>query len=195
MKRNLAFYIFAMLGCGYLPAQQTPVMFVTESFLLGRVERRGELEYPLIDRPRIPGKVVFSVLIDTKGQVERADRLAGHAILNDSARKYLQTWKFVPAREGKSTVKMSGTITIWFDLVRRNPIRGLDLPVIRVLGTNSYMVGDSLLNRSDFERWLEQQNIRATRRIVRILVRESPAAEILKVLTSAGAKDISIQYE
>ena len=56
---------------------------MTESFLLARVVEKGRLVCPEFDgSPRIPGEVIFAVVIDENGNLETSEILSGHSLLD-----------------------------------------------------------------------------------------------------------------
>jgi len=187
----LAFFISTIAA-----AQQSSAVFVTESFLRNRLIEKGELVYPEFQRgPRIAGRVIFHVVVDQSGKIEKADIIDGHPLLNQSAQDYLQTLKFIPITGEKAVAMMDGIFTVWFDFVRNGPINGLDLPPIRYLGSDSFMVESRTLNLVQLIRWLESKRISKTRSVLHLLVKEIPKAEVLNLFKTTGVRDISIHFE
>jgi TonB family protein len=177
-------------------AQQSNVAFVTESFLLARVVEKGRLVYPEFDgSPRIPGKVIFAVVIDEKGNLETSEILSGHGLLDQSAQNYLQTWKFLPLRNKQMAHKMSGTITIWFDFVPNKPVKGLELPAITVMGSDSFIVEGKTVNMGQLRNWIKSENVRDKQLIMHLQVKEHLSEHIIRQLRETGVRDICIHYE
>jgi TonB family protein len=148
MKNNLIFVVVFIFM--HQAVQGSSIEYVTESYLLGRVIEKGHLQYPQIGKALIPGRVIFSIVVDGQGIVESSKIIAGHALLNESAQNYVHTWKFLPLIENGYAHKITGIVTIWYDIATENQIRGRDLPAIRVAGSDAYVVNEGTLNYGNY---------------------------------------------
>jgi hypothetical protein len=169
--------------------------YVTEEFLRGRMVCQKPLLYPENPRTYQSSPVVLSVSIDKEGKLTDTKFLSGHPLLNKSATDYLHGCKSNPLLDGEGAKEMSGIIAIWYDLGRDKPIYGVDLPLIKVLGKDSFEIEGEALNRDRLILWLDSRQIKKTRSIVHLLVKQDPPDEIMKLLLKSGARNIFIHYE
>ncbi len=75
--------------------------------------------YPLVARRRgIEGVVLLRVTVGAQGNVLeiKVERSSGHDSLDDSARKSVKKWRFVPARRNGVAVQASVTVPVRFRL-------------------------------------------------------------------------------
>lgn len=75
--------------------------------------------YPyLAQRQEWEGTVYLSILINPEGLVHKlkVNQTSGHKVLDAAAVKAVQTWKFVPAREGSKAVSSSIVLPVEFRL-------------------------------------------------------------------------------
>ncbi|MEK6321360.1 MAG: TonB family protein [Acidobacteriota bacterium] len=92
----------------------------------GSATRRVEPEYPpLAKAARITGSVVVEVTVDEDGNVFSARAISGHPLLKDVAVTAAKDWKFSPTMLSGVLVKVIGTITFNFNLVRKEQIEAL----------------------------------------------------------------------
>ncbi|MBN2319553.1 MAG: TonB family protein [Acidobacteria bacterium] len=193
MKAFMIFIAFCSLFVTSTLAFNTE--YVTEEFLLDRVIEKGELQYPDIGKPKIPGRVILSVVINENGIVEKTNIIAGHSFLNESAVNYINTWKFLPLTDNENTYKMSGIITVWFDFASNNPIRGQHLAPIRVLGIDTFIVDGRNMNYPQLENWIRSKTECVSCVILQLQVRDTPSEEFFKMLRINGFKNVHLQYE
>lgn len=80
---------------------------------------RPSPEYPVAARRRnVEGKVVLKVNVLPDGTVESVgvDRSSGSNLLDESARKAVSQWRFLPARRGGVAIRSVVTVPIVFQL-------------------------------------------------------------------------------
>jgi TonB family protein len=188
-KLCIAITLFMASATGY--CQQ----YVTEGFLRGRIVCKNPPAYPDLGRSRLQAPVVLSVDIDKEGKLKALKVLSGHALLNDSAIRFLRGCTFDPLMDGESPKEMSGVITIWYDLAENQPVYGIDLPVIKVLGKDAFEIEGNMLNRDRLVMWLESKQIRKNRPVLHLSVKEDAPVDVLKLLRKSGAGNIFIHYE
>ena len=132
---------------------------MTEQFLLNRLISSPELEYPLMRKARVPGRVIIDLKIDTEGTVVNAQVVSGHPILDELALRYVRACRFVPLRLGAVAAAMSGSMTVWFDFALKG-VTGLYLPTIKLVDGRQFEVQGRKMDRDDLLRWLEQYKLR-----------------------------------
>lgn len=193
MNKNLIFIvIFIFL---HQSVQGSSIEYVTESYLLGRMIERGQLHYPQIGKALIPGRVILSIVVDEQGIIESSKIISGHSLLNESARNYVQTWRFMPLIENGCAHKISGIVTIWYDIATKNQIRGRDLPLIRVAGIDSYVVNEDTMNYHQLVEWIKSKTRQAPSPILHLLIKDNISQSILENLRIMGIKNIMLHYE
>ncbi|RQV97140.1 TonB family protein [bacterium] len=196
IMKILEIILFLFLFSSYGFTQQSNMVFVTESYLLARVVERGQLIYPeFAESPRVPGKVIFAVVVDENGNLEQSAILSGYRFLDQSAQNYLQTWKFLPLRDQHIAYKMSSIITVWFDFVSNKPIRGLELPTIKVMGADSFIVEGKTINFVQLRNMIDSENVRDKQKMMHLIVKDPPSEQIIRKLMEAGVRDICIHSE
>ena len=86
---------------------------VQESRLLKRVDP----VYPeLARRARVSGIVILQVTVDEEGNVSEVRVLRGHPLLDDSAVRAVQQWKYTPTRLNGEPVPVIAMVTVIFNL-------------------------------------------------------------------------------
>lgn len=193
MKAFMIFIAFCSLFVTSTLASNTE--YVTEEFLLDRVIEKGELQYPDIGKPIIPGLVILSVVINENGIVEKTNIIAGHSFLNESAVNYINTWKFLPLTDNENTYKMSSIITVWFDFVGNKPVRGLHLGPIRVLGKDTFIVDGTNMKYPQLENWIHSKTNCISCVILQLQVKDYFSEKLLIKLRTTGIKNLHIQLE
>ena len=73
---------------------------------------------PAARRAGIEGKVLVRIFISDSGAVERTEiaESSGNELLDESARRTLQRWKFLPARSGRGAVAYAVLVPVVFRL-------------------------------------------------------------------------------
>jgi TonB family protein len=128
----------------------------------------GELEYPLLGRAVIPGRVVFSVLVGKSGTVDDARVVTGHPLLDRSAEAYVRSLRFEPYRSPRGPKRMEGYFTVIFDLVKDSPVLGQDVPVIYVLEDGSYRAGSGVLSPAQLAACLDANSVTETKKTIHL---------------------------
>lgn len=73
--------------------------------------------YPEIAKAaRAEGTVVVRVLVDHAGNVEEAEAVSGHPLLQSAAVSAVRQWRFTPTLLSGQPVKVSGNVTVNFRL-------------------------------------------------------------------------------
>jgi hypothetical protein len=168
---------------------------MTEEFLRGRLACKNPLVYPDLNGSSLQAPVVLSVTFDKEGKLKDEKVLSGHTLLNKSATDYLRGCTYDPLVDKEGAKETSGIITIWFDFQANTPVYGIDLPLIKVLGKDSFEIEGEPLNRDRLIMWLARKEIRKNHPILHIRVKEDSPADILKLLRKEGAGNIVIHYE
>lgn len=192
--------LFVLLGLwlGSAAQAQTTTAFlnVTEGFLRDRIVHSCDLAYPLVGRARLPGYVVFKLLVDEAGQVSEKEILAGHVLLDGAAKECVEQIRFDPPKIDGRFRRMSGLYTVRFDLVKDAPFMGEDLPLIQALGADRFMIAGKEMPFSALLQWLQDEQAITRYRKVRLRPdSEVDVNKLLGKLRQAGVKQVCLFYE
>jgi TonB family protein len=74
---------------------------------------------PIANAARVSGEVMVEITVNELGDVISAQVISGHELLRDAAFRAARGWKFRPAQVNGKAVKVTGTISFYFDLEAR----------------------------------------------------------------------------
>jgi periplasmic protein TonB len=97
----------------------TPERVVVSQLALGRLIRQVQPVYPsLAKQAGVEGAVVLRALIATDGGVVNVQVLSGHVLLQESARRAVEQWRYQPYVLNGRAVEVETQITVNFRLNR-----------------------------------------------------------------------------
>jgi TonB family protein len=99
------------------PPPSVTYMTVNGGILNGKAISKPAPAYPAIAKAaRAQGTVVVQIVVDESGRVGEAVAVSGHPLLQQAASASVRQWRFTPTLFSGQPVKVSGTVTVNFNL-------------------------------------------------------------------------------
>ena len=99
------------------PAPRYMSQTVSGGILNGKAISKPAPEYPAIAKAaRASGTVVVRLTVDESGRVSEAVAESGHPLLQQSAASAVRQWRFTPTLLSGQPVKVTGVVTVNFNL-------------------------------------------------------------------------------